>query len=130
MDRDPNRTALREARRLQSPGDIPSVCAFCSYEGPVILATLRWLKAHGVPKKLLEDHHPYGRKNDPELTIPLCRRCHAECAEGLLREGVSMRFEPNLRKRTALILKADIAFMENSIKAKQRLIGLLSREAK
>ncbi len=121
MDRDPNRTALREARRLQGLGDTPSICAFCSYEGPVIPVTIRWLKAHGVPKKLLEDHHPRGRKHDPELTIPLCRNCHWQCTEGLLREGISMRFERDQRERIAISLEAQAAFFEDFAKAQRRL---------
>ena len=120
MDRLPNATALREARRLQELGDIPSVCAFCAYEGPVILVTVKWLKAHGVPKKLLEDHHLDGRKYDPELTIPLCRNCHGECTEGLLREGVSMRFERDERERIALSLEAEAAFFERYAHAQRR----------
>jgi hypothetical protein len=121
MDRFPNPTALREARRLQSLGDIPSVCAFCPYEGLVIPVTAKWLKAHGVPKKLLEDHHPVGRKHDPKLMIPLCRNCHGECTEGLLREGISMRFERDPRERIALTLEAQAEFYEDFAKAQRRL---------
>lgn len=127
MDREPNRTALREARRVQELGDIPSVCALCSYEGPVILVTFKWLKPHGVPKKLLELHHPRGRKHDPRLTIPLCRNCHGECSEGLLREGISMRSERDPRERTALSLEAQAAFFEDFAKAQRRLANQVRR---
>jgi hypothetical protein len=120
MDRDPNRTALREARRLQVLGDIPSVCAFCSYEGPVILDSKKWLRARGVPKRLLQDHHPEGRKQDSELTIPLCHNCHNECTEGLLREGVSMQRAKDKRERLARSLEADAAFFEDFAKAQRR----------
>jgi hypothetical protein len=127
MDRLPNRTALREARRLQKLGDIAPVCAFCGYEGFVISVTVRWLKARGVPRKilnkLLEDHHPHGSKHDPDLTIPLCRNSHAECTEGVRREGVSMRFEPNPRERIARTLEAQAAFFENLAEAQRRLAG-------
>lgn len=129
MDREPNRTALREARRLQKLGDTPSVCAFCGYEGSVIRAAVRWLKANGVPrkvvKKLLEDHHPHGNKHDPDLTIPLCRNCHGECTEGLRREGVSMRFEPNARERVARTLETQASFYEDFAKAQRRLAGVV-----
>lgn len=121
MDRFPNATALREARRIQALGDIPSVCAFCSYEGLVIPVTVKWLKAHGVPKKLLEDHHVVGRKHDSKLMIPLCRNCHGECTEGLLREGIDMRFQRDPRERIALTLEAQAAFHENYAKAQRRL---------
>jgi len=121
MDRSPNATALREARRIQALGNVPSVCAFCSYEGLVISVTAKWLKAHGVPKKLLEDHHIVGRKHDPRLIIPLCRNCHGECTEGLLREGITMRFERDPHERIALTLEAQAVFHENYAKAQRGL---------
>jgi hypothetical protein len=121
MDRDPNRTALREARRIQRLGNTPSVCAFCSYEGPVILVTLKWIKAHGTAKKFLEDHHPRGRNHDPDLKIPLCRNCHGECTEGLRRAGVSMRSKRNESERIALTLEAQAAFFEDFAKAQRRI---------
>jgi len=131
VDRLPNATALREARRLQELGDMQSVCAFCGYEGLVICAMVRWLKVHGVRrrflKKILEDHHPHGKKHDPELTIPLCRNCHGECTEGLLRENVSMRFERNPCERTARTLEAQAAFFEDFAKAQRRLAGRVRR---
>ena len=121
MDYFPNATALREARRLQSLGDIPSVCAFCGYDGLVITVTAKWLKAHGVPRKFLEDHHVVGRKHDPKLIIPLCRNCHGECDEGLLREGIGNRFKRDPRERIALTLEAQAAFYEDFAKAQRRL---------
>ena len=120
MDRDPIRTSLRAARRYQKLGDIPSVCAFCPYEGHVILVTKQWLRANGVPKKLLEDHHPSGRNHDAELRIPLCRNCHGECTEGLLRANVRMRRTRSSRERFALMLEAQAAFLENFAKAQRR----------
>jgi len=121
MDLNPNRTALREARRLQRLGDLPSICAFCSYVGPVILVTRRWLKAHEVSKSFLEYHHPFGRNHDSELKIPLCRNCHGECTEGLLRAGISMRFERTRRERIASCLEAQAAFFENFARSQRRL---------
>jgi hypothetical protein len=124
MDSDPNRTALREARRKQKLGDIPSVCAFCPYEGPVILVTKKWLRTHGVSKKWLkkwlEDHHPGGRNHDPGLKIPICRNCHGECTEGLLRAGVRMCPTRNKRERLALTLEAQAAFFEDFARAQRR----------
>ena len=120
MDRSPNATALREARRLQELGDSPSVCAFCTYEGPVIVVTEKWLKAFGVPKKLLEDHHVSGKKHDSELTIPLCHNCHDECHEGILREGVRLQPAKDERERIALSLEAEAAFFERYAEAQRR----------
>ncbi len=129
MDSDPNRTALREARRNQKLGNTRSVCAFCRYEGPVILVIKKWLRAHGVSKnwlkKWLEDHHPGGRNHDPELKIPICRNCHGECTEGLLRAGVRMRPARNKREMLALTLEAQAAFFENLARAQRRNAGFV-----
>jgi hypothetical protein len=122
MDRFPNATALREARRIQKLGGVPSVCAFCGYAGRVILVTLKWLEAHRVPipKELLEKHHPGGKNHQPNLTIPLCRNCHAECTENLLRAGVSMRRAVSERESIALSLEAEALFFEDYAKAQRQ----------
>ena len=120
IDRAPNRTALREARRLQRLGRSPSICAFCSYQGPVIAMTLKGLKALGVSKKFLEDHHPSGENHDPGLKIPICRNCHWECTEGLLRTCVRMRPVQHKNESIALTLEAQATFFENFATAQRR----------
>ena len=42
-----------------------------------------------------------------------------------MREGVSLTFEPNARKRVLRILEAEIAFMEDWVKAKRRFVEFL-----
>jgi hypothetical protein len=65
MDRDPNRTALREARRLARL--IPYRCAFCGCKDPAF-----------------EWHHPFGRRHDPSFRIPVCLKHHLMLTEGQL----------------------------------------------
>ncbi len=58
-------------------------CALCGYSDPAALKA--------VNRTTLEEHHPGGRKNDPEWTITLCRNCHARLTDLNLRYGVSMK---------------------------------------
>ena len=81
----------REVRRAKSEielGDNP-VCAKCGYSQQP-----RCLKA--VKKSLLETHHIFGKANDPEATVILCRNCHGEITESNRDAGISMRKPPNL----------------------------------
>jgi hypothetical protein len=79
--------------------------------------TRRWLETKEVPAelldRLLEKHHVLGEVHDPNLTVTLCLNCHREITEGLMREGVSMRPEKSVRKRTALKLRASAVFLES-----------------
>jgi hypothetical protein len=130
MDNDPIGTAGRETRRLERLGSGPCVCILCGYADPVafVLVTLEWLDANGVPRSLFEKHHFLGEAHDPNAKVPICRNCHARATEGLLREGVSMRPEPNPVLRVALMLEAEAVLFEDLAAAKRRSAELL-REA-
>jgi hypothetical protein len=108
MDRYPSRTAGREMRRLQRLGIGPLVCFRCGYIDPIALIRVKveWLVAKGLPKSIFEDHHIVGEKHDPDLTVLICRNCHALATEGLLRAGVSMQAAPDDDTRDALRLEA------------------------
>ena len=106
MDKDPNRTALREARRLAQLSF--HRCAFCGCNDPAF-----------------ELHHPFGRRHDPLFRIPVCFKHHRMLTEGQLQGKIFLRFEPNSLKRVLHILEAEISFMEGWIKAKRRLVELL-----
>jgi len=126
MDRDPNRTALRAARRLdrlhKRLGYCPAGCIFCPYANPMflIVVTLEWLKAHKVPRSVLQEHHLWGRKHDPKLTVPLCPNCHAEITEGYRQEDVRMRPEPDPFANEVVMLTADAMVHERWAVAKRR----------
>jgi hypothetical protein len=126
MDRNPNRTALRAARRLERLhkrlGNCAAVCIFCPYANPMflIVVTLEWLKAHKVPKSVLQEHHLWGTKHDPKLTVPVCPNCHAEITEGYQQEDVRMRPEPDPIANEVSTLTAEAVVHERWAAAKRR----------
>jgi hypothetical protein len=72
----------------------------------------------------LEDHHLFGRDLDPDLTVPLCRNCHA-AVHALLRDvGVDFRRleMPTVLHRVLAMLRILAAFF-------QQLATSLSHEA-
>lgn len=113
IEPDPIGTDARHAERLRRLGPGPYICLFCGIEDPVVLIrkTLGWLEVR-VPRSLLEDHHVLCRNHDPNLTVLLCRNCHFMVTEGYLRAGISMQYEPDPRKRVALMLETLAAFFE------------------
>jgi hypothetical protein len=127
MDGDPIGTTIRGERRQARLGDGPHVCILCGCSDPVALIdkTPDWLKHHGIPKTLFEQHHPAGRHHDPELTVLICRNCHAVATEGHLQAGVSMRPEPNPFLRVARKLDAEAVFLEELAAANRRSAELL-----
>src|SRR5260370_38406296 len=72
----------RETRRQHKlPAD--AACVLCGTTNPEALQL--------VARSLLEQHHVLGEANTPELTVPLCRNCHAVETEGLRDLGVELR---------------------------------------
>src|SRR4029077_1472901 len=126
MDRSSNRTALRAARRLdrlhKRIGNCAPVCTFCPYANPMflIVVTLECLQTHKVPKSVLQEHHLWGRRLDPKLTVPVCPNCHAEITEGYRQEEVSMRPEPNPIANEVSMLTAEAVVHERWAAAKRR----------
>src|SRR5688500_19247853 len=104
MDRDPIKTAAREARRARTLGE-GATCLRC---GMTNLAAL----VEGAAN-LLEDHHVVGRRHDAGLTIPLCRNCHAILTEDNRCSGADMRQQPSLLERIVNVLRALGAFFND-----------------
>lgn len=118
MDADPARTAARRGRRIGRLGP-GCTCALCGYRNPYALIR--------VSRTLLEEHHNFGRKRDSESTVTLCRNCHAEVTEDLLREGVPMKRERDPRTRVAYALLAQAVFDRKRADAQERFAQLLLR---
>jgi hypothetical protein len=59
----------------------------------------------------IEQHHTAGRRHDLELTVPLCRACHAQATENLRRGNVDMRRATNSVERVRRALKATAIFL-------------------
>jgi hypothetical protein len=92
-DKNPKRTAAREAnRKRQFPRD--AVCITCGESALVAL----------------EKHHPMGAAHEPDLTVPLCKNCHAKATEDQLREDVPLSATDSFLDRVAAILGALAAF--------------------
>jgi hypothetical protein len=103
MDRNPSATSARLSRRLRRLGS-DAVCVLCGYTNPFGLIQ--------VHRSLLEDHHVVTRAHDPEFVVAICRNCHGEVTELLLREGIQPSCERDVQKRTALMLTALAVFLE------------------
>ena len=122
IDRNAIQTAIRKTRRLEHLGDGPRVCFICGYEDPIALVAMRAADCQKSSslRTLLEDHHVAGRRNDPKLTIPLCRNCHAELTEDLRCEDVSMKAIPNRRRPSAWRLLGLASLFERIAEALRR----------
>lgn len=114
VDRDPTRTAAREARRRKLLGPDAS-CALCG---------VRWLEMlRNACAGLLEKHHVLGRAHDPELTIVLCHNCHTRATEAQRRGEVPMKPQSNVIDRAIAALKSLEAFLEAALDALARWIA-------
>lgn len=103
---------LREKLKAEQP-----VCFYC---GCRELVTLR-----RVPRKFLEDHHLLGQNHDSNLTVPVCRNCHALLHEKLLNAGVDLRTEPDPIQRVATMLRAEAVHLEMLAATKRKQAALL-----
>lgn len=92
-DKNPKKTTARESKRQRRfPPD--AVCIACGESALVAL----------------EMHHPMGAAHEPDLTVPLCKNCHAKATEDQLREDVPLSATDSLLDRLAAILGALAAF--------------------
>jgi hypothetical protein len=64
-----------------------------------------------------------GREHEGDLTIILCKNCHARATEGQLREEVPLGAASNLPDRVAAILDALAAFFRFLADSFNRLAG-------
>src|SRR5258706_587809 len=95
--RDPIASEARRAKRERLLGDSPA-CVRCG------LAEIDSLIA--VKRGVLEAHHVVGRANDEDLTVALCRNCHAVVTERYRDAGVSLNRPPTVLHQLAAILRA------------------------
>ena len=82
MDRDPTRTAAREARRRKRLGP-NTVCVRCGEVRP----------------EALEVHHPAGHAHDPGRKSNRCRNCHSVVSEAQARGDVELAPQRNVLDR-------------------------------
>ena len=117
MDRDPTQTSKRRAARQRRLG--ADAACFCGETAP----------------EALERHHPLGRAHDPELTIVLCRNCHAKANESQRMTGTPMVAQSNVLDRLFACLRAAEAFLHDALHAIERIsdqpeafMGFLDKE--
>jgi len=129
MDSDPNRTALREARRSQRLGAYHDACIICG-EPALRTVSVQFAQTHGIPRSLIERHHVVGRKRDAELMVHVCLTHHWLVTTGLLREGVDMQAERNVDVQIAQCLVAVAILFEMLAPALRRWADKLRKRSK
>ena len=110
--------AARRARELRDK--LESEQPVCLYCGFAEIAVLR-----RVSRRLLENHHLFGKNHDPNLTVPVCPNCHALQHERLLDASVDLRPEANPVKRVIMMLRAEAVHLETLADTKRRQAALL-----
>jgi hypothetical protein len=111
MDRNPDGTALREARRHQKFGANSPFCLICG-QPALKIVTAALAEARGIPRGVIADHHVVGCRRESSLTAPLCLSCHWLVTTNLLRESISMRAEQDSNQFVASCLIALAVFLE------------------
>lgn len=99
---DPIGNDARRTRRSRALGQ-DAQCLLCGYDDPASLIV--------VNRSLLEAHHVAGKRNDPSLTVDLCRNCHAEVTEGGRDLGLRLRRPANASERAQGLLRGLAAFL-------------------
>lgn len=103
MEQNPIQNDARKTRRKRAIGE-DGMCLLCGYtDSSALIATAA---------KLLEDHHVAGRSNDPDLTVAICRNCHAEITEGIRQAGADMKPAPTILDKIITILRAAGEFLK------------------
>src|SRR5260370_448753 len=113
----------REVRRLKRErklGENP-VC-ICGYSNPCSLRP--------VKRSLLENHHLFGKANDPEATLILCRNCHGEITEANRDAGISMRKPRNPTDKVITFLGCLKVLFQTLANACGRMIQELTESLK
>lgn len=86
MEPDPIKNDARKKARELRLGKDP-ICLFCGKENPEALMR--------ISRSILENHHIFGKANDPDATVILCRNCHAVETERQAACGVNLTHDKN-----------------------------------
>ena len=117
---DPIGNETRKARRERHLGP-NSRCLLCGRDDPLTL--LR------VDRSLLDAHHPLGRKRMPELTVLLCRNCHAIETERMrdARIPLDEDAERSVVEVVEIVLRAAAVFLRSLADAFDQFADRLPR---
>jgi hypothetical protein len=116
----PVRAARRQTEHHERLGSEHAICFYCGFPEPVALRR--------ASRRFLDEHHPVGRNHDPNLTIFLCRNCHALAHEQLLDAGVELKTALNPVGRAASMLRAQAVHFERLARTNRELAALLETE--
>jgi hypothetical protein len=102
MSYDPLGAPGRKHRRRQKLGT-DARCLGCGATDPTILVR--------VKRTLFEHHHPLGEAHAPDLTVVLCRNCHAILSAAQVDDGVPLDPQPTVLERLVAIFQAFVSFL-------------------
>jgi hypothetical protein len=110
---DPIGSEVRRARRERRLGS-GAVCVLCGFVDPAAL--LR------VGRSTLEHHHVLGRLHAEEVTVRLCRNCHALETERMRDAGIPLQLNPqrHVIETVEAILLALATFLRSLAAALER----------
>ncbi len=114
-DYDPMNAGRRRHRRRQELGP-DARCAGC---GETDVSAVRKFK-----RSVLEQHHPFGEAHEPDVTIVLCRTCHAKYTAAQYDDGVPLTPQPSTLER---LVAANTAFGSFLKQSGENLLGLSDR---
>lgn len=101
-DKRPVERAIRRERRLQRLGSPAPSCVACGLRSvEALLGIPAVVLPPEVRRKLIEHHHPAGRKTESDWTVPVCRNCHALITED--RRGYVLPEPPRTQEERAIL---------------------------
>jgi hypothetical protein len=102
MSDDPLGPSGRRHRKRQRVG--PDVrCLCCGRREPEVLIRAK--------RTLFELHHPLGQAHEPDLTLPVCRNCHAILSAAQVDDDVWLDPQPTVLERIIAIFQALVSFL-------------------
>jgi hypothetical protein len=102
MSHDPLGGSGRRHRRRRKLGP-DARCLGCGASDPTILIR--------VKRTLFEHHHPLGQAHAPDLTVPVCRNCHAILSAAQADDGVPLKPQATVLERLVAIFQAFVSFL-------------------
>ena len=105
MKRKPVQDAVRRTKQKRRVGE-HAVCVLCRRAEPEALKRVALSELNGTTRRLVEQHHVVGKRNDATLTVPICLSCHAVATEQLRSVAASMQQPRTLLEKLIAILKA------------------------
>lgn len=102
MSYDPFGPSGRKHRRRRKLGP-DARCIGCGASNPTILIR--------VKRTLLDLHHPLGQAHAPDVTVPVCKNCHAIFSAAQVDDGVPLDPQATILERQVAIFLAFVSFL-------------------